>query len=170
MDVTKEMADAALEYAQQGIELSKRKTFFDVDNNPVYYCTKRPFRLDFGSSPSYQIPFFSGKFEKIVDDSDFVPTARVKRDKIATGRIGGDRGLYDSDELKDGERRTDIELVLRSGAMDKADVQKLASSETSKAERSAAKKREDDALELEKKRAESRQNKLDELLDVNQDS
>lgn len=141
----------------------------DTKDNLVYGLTKRRFRLDYGAPLTYQIPLFSGKFEKVVDDSDFVPTAKMKRDKIATGRIGGDRGLYDSDELKDGERRTDIELALRSGVMDKADVQKLSSSETFKAERSAAKKREADALEQEKKRAESRQNKLDELLNVNQD-
>ena len=140
------------------------------EDNSVFTRTKRRFRLDYGTSPSYQIPAFSGDFERVVDDSDFVPTAKVKRDKIATGHVGGDRGLYDSDELKDGERRTDIELALRSGVMDKADVQKIASQAASDAERSAAKQREKNALELEQKRIESRQNKLDELLDVNQET
>lgn len=155
MSVSNELANAAFDFKQE-----------DFRTPPV---SLRRFRLDYGSDLSYQIPFFSGEFEKVVDDSDFVPTAKVKRDKIATGRIGGDRGLYDSDELKDGERRTDIELALRSGALDKADVQKISSQETSRAERSAVKVRESEALEQEKKRIESRQNRLDELLEVNQE-
>lgn len=155
-------------------QLASEALFSSVGSHPnsdgSVSATLRPFRLDYGLLPNYHVTLYSGSFENVVDDSDFVPTAKVKRDKIATGHVGGDKGLYDSDELKNGERRTDIELALRSGVMDKADVQKIASQETSKAERSAAKKRETDALEQEKKRIESRQNRLDELLEVNQDS
>lgn len=110
----------------------------------------------------------SPKFEQVTDTSHWRPSAEVKRDRIATNTSGNDIGLYDSDKFSgtEDDRPSDIELALRSGALDKADVQALQEKAKSEADKALYSKREKDALDAEAAKAKSRQAKLDEVLGV----
>lgn len=110
------------------------------------------------------------KYDDIVDRSNFVSTAEMIRSKRAPGNSGaGDKGLYDYEPntvVTDENRISDVELLVRSGKLDKADVQKLA------ALRSEEFKNENDKklLEAEDKANKERQAKLDKLIDSDFDS
>lgn len=112
--------------------------------------------------------FKSPHFEQVTDTSDWKPTAEVKRDRIATNHAGNDIGLYDSDKFSgtEDDRPSDIELALRSGALDKADVQSLQEKVKANADKTVQAKREKDALDAEAAKSKSRQAKLDEVLGV----
>lgn len=112
--------------------------------------------------------FKSPRFEQITDTSNWKPTAELKRDRIATNNAGNDVGLYDSDRFSGAEddRPSDIELALRSGALDKADVQSLQERAKADADKTVQAKREKDALDAEAAKSKSRQAKLDEVLGV----
>lgn len=112
--------------------------------------------------------FKSPHFEQITDISNWKPTAEVKRDRIATNNAGNEIGLYDSDKFSgtEDDRPTDIELALRSGALDKADIQSLQEKVKADADKTVQAKREKDALDAEAQKAKSRQAKLDEVLGV----
>lgn len=112
----------------------------------------------------YQSP----KFEQVTDVSHWKPSAEVKRDRIATNTSGNDIGLYDSDRFSgtEDDRPSDIELALRSGTLDKADIQSLQEKVKAEADKTVQAKREKDALDAEAAKAKSRQAKLDEVLGV----
>lgn len=112
--------------------------------------------------------FKSPHFEQITDTSNWKPTAEVKRDRIATNSAGNELGLYDSDRFSgtEDDRPSDIELALRSGVLDKADVQSLQEKVKADADKTVQAKRDKDALDVEAAKAKSRQAKLDEVLGV----
>lgn len=109
------------------------------------------------------------KYDDIVDRSNFVTTAETKRGKVA-GKVGaGDRGLYDYEDGKipdEKERLTEVELLLRSGKLDKADIQRL----REVADQKLTDDRDKQLLEQEDKAAKNRKAALDKLLDVNQET
>lgn len=109
------------------------------------------------------------KYDDIVDRSKFVTTAETKRGLVA-GRSGaGDKGLYDYEDGKipdEKERLTEVELLLRSGKLDKADVQRL----RNEADQNLLNERDKQLLAQEDKAAKNRKAALDKLLDVNQET
>lgn len=113
-----------------------------------------------------------GKFEydDIVDDTNFRRSSERIRDKILTGNVGaGERGLYDFQENEKVTKEnspTDIEIDLRSGKLDKADIQKLEKVFNDKAVQDVETERTKKALEAERKASKDRQDKLDERLGI----
>lgn len=105
------------------------------------------------------------KYDDIVDRSKFVSTAETKRGKIA-GNVGaGEVGLYDyqADEKIDSKNRiSDIELLIRAGKLDKADIQTLKKLR----EQQMISENEAEALKEEDKANRTRQGKLDKLLGI----
>lgn len=105
------------------------------------------------------------KYDDIVDRSKFVSTAETKRGKIA-GNVGaGEVGLYDyqADEKIDPKNRiSDIELLIRAGKLDKADIQTLKKLR----EQQMISENEAAALKEEDKANRTRQGKLDKLLGI----
>lgn len=128
----------------------------------------------FKNASKFTQDFSNFKGDDIVDDSHFKRSSEIKRDMIASGNIGaGERGVYDFNE---GEKVTkdnllsDVEIALRSGKLDKADIQKLQELYKQKAETDVAEAREIKALEDEKQAQTNRLSELDKSLGVNQNS
>lgn len=109
-------------------------------------------------------------YDDIVDDSDYKPTAERIRDNDFRGGAGAatDTGLYDYDADKPiKEKVSDVELLLRNGKLDKADVQKLNESLDEMLSSQAEKSREKKILEASEKASKNRNAALDEMLGVN---
>lgn len=140
---------------------------FDVPDESSKKIPVTFFRRFYGPSGRSEgsFPLVGTPMEKIVDDSDYIPSARAKRDRVATSSMS-DRGVYDSSSLRSNERRTRLELALRSGRLDKADVQVLSDIVSSSAEKESASAREKQALDAEAAKSKSRQDVLDKLLGV----
>lgn len=132
------------------------KTALNVFPDVYYYVDGKRVK---GSSKMF---VSQQKTEKIVDDTHFKPTAEIKRDRVASDSMGSDRGLYDSDTRKDPP--TDIEMALRSGKLDKADIQKLQKQLKESADGDVKKKRELEAAQQELDKAHAREKALDEIL------
>lgn len=107
-------------------------------------------------------------YDDIVDRSQFKSTAEQKRAMQASNQGAGDKGLYDyeaGEEIPTGKNRiTDTELMLRTGKLDKADVQKL---------KTIAEAEASDTIEKAKLEKADRENKnrteaLDKLIGANQ--
>lgn len=113
------------------------------------------------------------KYPDIVDRTNFVRSSEKKRNMIASGNIGaGEKGLYDFQENEKVTKEnspTNIDIALREGKLDKADIQKL---------REIYEKAGIDTIELEKLKQEEAQEKtkrknrekaMDDQLGINQE-
>lgn len=111
------------------------------------------------------------EYDDIVDTSNFRLSSEIIRDKVASGNVGaGEQGIFDfqADEKVTKENMpTDVELALRSGKLDKADVQKLQKLYDDKAQSDVETERTKSALEAERKASKKRSDKVDEMLGVN---
>lgn len=112
-------------------------------------------------------------YDDIVDETNFKRSSEIKRDMVASGNIGaGERGIFDYQE---GEQITkdniisDVEIALRSGKLDKADVQKLRELADVEAVSTIRQKKESELLEQADKAQKNRTAKLDQQLGINQD-
>lgn len=117
------------------------------------------------------IPIPEQEYDDIVDDSDYKPTAERIRDNDFRGGAGGatDEGLYDYDANKPiNEKVSDVELLLRNGKLDKADVQKLNENLDEMLTSQAEKARDKKLLEASEQASKNRTKALDEALGVNQ--
>lgn len=108
------------------------------------------------------------EYDDIVDRSKFVSTAETKRGRVA-GKVGaGDVGLYDyqaDQEIDQSNRISDIELLIRAGKLDKADIQTLKRLR----EQQIVSENEAKALAEEDKAQRTRQGKLDKLIGISDD-
>lgn len=112
----------------------------------------------------------SVKYDDIVDYSHFKPSSELIRDKIASDTVGaGDVGLYDFEAgvriTKDNDI-SDIELALRSGTLDKADVQKLQQLYSVAAKDSISEQKEKALLDKERRAQQNRTAALDKELGI----
>lgn len=117
----------------------------------------------------YIEPMHHLEYDDIVDDSDFKPTAERIRDNDFRGGASGatDEGLYDYDANKSiTEKVSDVELLLRNGKLDKADVQKISESLDEVLGEQAKKTREKQIIDAEMKAQKNRTKALDEALGV----
>lgn len=76
------------------------------------------------------VPMSYKKITKVVDDSDFLPDSELVRALRVSGNAAGDEPLYDYDDgvvPKDDSITPEI-VLLRSGKLDKAEVQTLQNS------------------------------------------
>lgn len=114
------------------------------------------------------------EWDKIVDDSNFRTTSEIKRDMIASGNVGvGEKGLYDYDSEQKITKEnvvSDIELALRNGKLDKADVQKLRELSDKSAQEEINQTKESKLLSDAEKASKNRTAAIDKMLEVNQDS
>ena len=112
----------------------------------------------------YIVPMPEHKYDDIVDDSDYKPTAERIRDNDFRGGAGAtDQGLYDYDANKPiKEKVSDVELLLRNGKLDKADVQKISESLDEVLGEQAKKSREEKILKAEIQAQKNRTKALDE--------
>lgn len=112
------------------------------------------------------------KWAKIVDDSHFRTTSEIKRDMIASGNIGsGEKCLFDYESesrITPDNIISDVELALRNGRLDKADVQVLREHFDNLSLESQKESSEKVALDKAEKASKNRTAKIDEILDVNQ--
>lgn len=117
---------------------------------------------------------FTFVYDDILDDSHFKPTSETKRDRQATGKIGaGDKGLYDfdvGDDVNDKTMPSNVELALRSGKLDKADVQVLTDFYEKKAKSDVMAAEDKALLEAENKAAKNRTAAIDKKLGVDLDN
>lgn len=122
--------------------------------------------------PEINIPVI--KYDDIVDDSDFKPSAERIRDNEFRSNgdaVDASNLLYDYEAGKPiKEKVSDIQLALRTGKLDKADVQKLNELLTEKMDKNVQDKKDSDLLKSEEIASKNRSKALDKLLDVNQDS
>lgn len=113
------------------------------------------------------------KYDDIVDDSNFRSSAETKRDMIASGKIGaGEQGVYDyqeNEKITSENLVSDVEIALRSGKLDKADVQKLQEMYAEKGADDVQSAREKQALEKENAKSKNRLKELDDKLGINQE-
>lgn len=70
-------------------------------------------------SIDYSYPLLSPVYDKVVDRSTFVPDSETTRIKAISGAGSVANPLYDKEEP------TKLEIALRSGKLDKAEVQKI---------------------------------------------
>lgn len=112
--------------------------------------------------------------ERLVDDSNFKTTSERKRDMILSGNIGaGERGVYDYEadsKITKENLVSDIEIALRDGKLDKADVQKLLEIYKDKAVDDIKTEQEKSALEAEEKASKNRTAAIDKQLGIEPDS
>lgn len=112
------------------------------------------------------------KWPRIVDDTHFRTTSEIKRDMIASGNIGaGEKGLFDYDsevKITPDNIISDVELALRNGRLDKADVQVLRDHFDNLSLESQKESVEKAVLDKAEKASKNRTAKIDEMLDVNQ--
>lgn len=117
----------------------------------------------------YIEPMSVQEYDDIVDDSDYKPTAERIRDNDFRGGAGSatDTGLYDYDANKPiTEKVSDVELLLRNGKLDKADVQKISDSLDEILGDQAKKSRDEKVLKAELAAQKNRTKALDEMLGV----
>lgn len=114
------------------------------------------------------LPMPEQTYDDIVDDSDYKPTAeRIRDNDFRGGSAAGDTGLYDYDANKPiKEKVSDVELLLRNGKLDKADVQKLSESLDEVLSDQSKKSRENQVLKAEVQAQKNRTKALDEALGV----
>lgn len=139
------------------------------DKNQIF--NSRTALLTYLSSLEYDLSVPKVEYDDIVDTSNFKLSSEKIRDKIATGNVGaGEQGLYDfkEDEKVTPENcPTDVEIALRNGKLDKADIQKLQEVYSDKAKDDVETERTKSALEAERKASKDRQDKIDERLGLN---
>lgn len=120
------------------------------------------------------LPIPTIKYDDIVDDSDFKPSAeRIRDNEFRSNGVAVDASnlLYDYEEGKPiKEKVSDIQLALRTGKLDKADVQKLNELLTKKMDKNVQDKKDSDLLKSEEQASKNRSKALDKLLDVNSDT
>lgn len=116
----------------------------------------------------YIEPMHHQDYDDIVDDSDFKPTAERIRDNDFRGSANGDdTGLYDYEANKPiTEKVSDVELLLRNGKLDKADIQKISESLDEVLADQGKKSREDKVLKAQLEAQKNRTKALDETLGV----
>lgn len=115
------------------------------------------------------VPDMKIEYDDIVDRSHFVTTAEQKRG-ANVGKVGaGEVGQYDyeaGEQINDSDRISDLELLARSGKLDKADVQTLKDIRQEEFESERDKR----LLEEQDKANRTRQGKLDKILGIDEDS
>lgn len=113
-------------------------------------------------------------YDDIVDDSDFKPSAERIRDnqfRSNGSALDPDSLQYDYEAGKViKEKVSDVVLALRSGKLDKADVQVLNDAISNKLQQSVEDKKNSDILASEERASKNRTAALDKALGVNQDS
>lgn len=128
--------------------------------------------LTYFSSLDYDFSIPRVEYDDIVDTSNFKLSSEKIRDKIATGNVGaGEQGLYDFKEDEKVTHKncpTDVEIALRNGKLDKADIQKLQDVYSDKAKDDVETERTKSALEAERKASKNRDKAVDDILGVNQ--
>lgn len=109
------------------------------------------------------------KYDDIVDDSDFIPTAeRIRNGEFSSLGSTGDVGQYDYPAgEKILEKVSDIVLLLRNGKLDKADVQLLNRVLDEKMKKDHEDKVASDELSKAEKASKNRTAALDAALGVN---
>lgn len=123
----------------------------------------------FGKNVDLSIP--DVEYDDIVDTSHYDPNSNSTRDFMASGTAGagmiGDYDYESDEDLNDDSKRpTDLVLALRSGKLDKADVQMLKEVEDENLIKLADKK----LLEAEDKSFKDRQKRLDKALGIDEDT
>lgn len=120
----------------------------------------------------YSIP--PVEYDDIVDTSHFRLSRDMKRDLVVSGNVGsGEQGLYDyqgDDKITKDNLVTDTELLLRSGKLDKADVQKLRDLADKSVSSDLEVKNAKAALDKAEQASHNRLAKVDEMLGVNESS
>lgn len=114
------------------------------------------------------------EYDDIVDDSNFRRDSEKIRDMLVSGTVGSiEKGLYDYQEdekITKDNVVSDIEIAIRSGQLDKADVQKLKEALDSKIVADKQEADDKQLLEAERQAQKNRTKALDKQLGVNQDS
>ena len=101
-------------------------------------------------------------YDDIVDESNFKSTKQLIKDMTAHElNTTPTAGIYDYPKGSKGHKPTDVELLLRSGKLDKADVQKLKDLE----QESLIQESEKQAVQAELKASKSRTAKMDKILE-----
>lgn len=122
----------------------------------------------------YFRPYFSPKlvYDDIVDRSNFRSTAEIKRDMRASGKIGaGEKPIYDyqpGEKIEASKVVSELELLLRAGKLDKADIQKLREVFEADAKDSVESAKEAEKLKAQEEAQTNREKAIDEALGVNQ--
>lgn len=113
------------------------------------------------------------KYDDIVDTSNFMPSSEKKRNMIATGNIGaGEKGLYDYEpntKVTKENSPTDVEIALREGKLDKADIQKLKEIYQEQGKETIETETLKEADKQEKQAKKNREKALDDRLGINQE-
>lgn len=111
-------------------------------------------------------------YDDIVDRSNFRSTAEIKRDMRASGKIGaGEKPIYDyqaGETIKASDVISELELLLRAGKLDKADIQKLREVFEADAKESAESADTAAKLKAQEEAQTNREKAIDEALGVNQ--
>lgn len=140
------------------------------DKNQIF--NSRTALLTYLSSLEYDLSVPKVEYDDIVDTSNFKLSSEKIRDKIATGNVGaGEQGLYDfkvDEKVTPENCPTDVEIALRNGKLDKADIQKLQEVYSDKAKDDVETERTKSALEAERKASKNRDKAVDDILGVNQ--
>lgn len=113
------------------------------------------------------------KYDDIVDSSDFKPSRELIRDRSGSNSGEIEQGVYDykkGTKITKENIITDVELALRNGKLDKADIQKMNEMLDQELSKQAETAKEKQELEKAEKATKNRQKKLDEMLDVNQET
>lgn len=125
-------------------------------------------KLDFYNRPILE--FEPIEYDDIVDRSNFQPSSEMKRNMRISGTSPGgtNRPLYDFGDKSTNRTDflSDVEIALRDGKLDKADVQKL----KALAEEYGAAKVDEAISESESEKEKARSSRMDELLGVNSDT
>lgn len=112
------------------------------------------------------------RYDDILDTSDFKPSRELIRDRSGSNSGEIEQGLYDykkGTKITEENRVTEIEMALRNGKLDKADIQKLNKLLEENLKEQGEEAKEKQELEKAEKASKNRQKKLDEMLDVNQE-
>lgn len=114
------------------------------------------------------------KQDDIVDKSNYRPSSETKRDMQATGKVGaGDKGVYDFASgvmVTDDNKFTTVELLLRQGRLQRADVEDLKRKFQAKADSDARDAKARAAVEEAQKANVDRQAKMDAMIEELSDS
>lgn len=113
------------------------------------------------------------KYDDILDSSDFKPSRELIRDRSGSNSGEIEQGVYDykkGTKITKENIVTDVELALRNGKLDKADIQKMNEMLDQELSKQAETAKEKQELEKAEKATKNRQKKLDEMLDVNQET
>lgn len=124
--------------------------------------------------PSLVGLFDSSKQDDIVDKSNYRPSSETKRDMQATGKIGaGDKGVYDFASgvmVTDNNKLTTVELLLRQGRLQRADIEDLKRKFQAKADSDARDAKAQAAIAEAQKANVDRQAKMDAMIEELSDS